>query len=74
MERSRLGPFPFPLGMSSGAATALPAAIPAPRQECAADEIPSADGCLRGLRWGLVIEGAAALIICGAWRLPLILR
>ena len=74
MESSELAPFSFPVAMSNGAAGALAAAIPAHSEDCAADEIPSVEGCLRGLRWGLVIEGAAALIIYGAWRLLLILR
>jgi hypothetical protein len=74
METSKLDPFPIPMTMSGHAAAALPAAIPAPSEECAADEAPSVAGCLRGLRWGLAIEGAAALAIYGAWRLLLILR
>jgi hypothetical protein len=74
MESSKPGPFPFPVALTGGAATALRAAMPAPREECAADDIPSAEGCLRGLGWGLAFEGAAALIIYGAWRLLLMLR
>jgi hypothetical protein len=37
-------------------------------------EVPSAAGCLRGLGWGLALEGAAAVVIYGIWRLALILR
>ena len=74
MESSELGSFPFPVTMSCGAAIALPAAIAAPSEECATDEVPTAAGCLRGLRWGLAFEAAAALMIFGAWRLFLILR
>jgi hypothetical protein len=66
--------FPFPMTVRSGAASTLPGAIPRPSGQCAADEVPSAAGCLRGLGWGLAIEGAAALMIYGAWRLLLILR
>jgi hypothetical protein len=74
METSELGSFPFPVTMNRGAMTAQPAAIPAPGEECATDEVPTAAGCLRGLWWALTFEAAAALMIYGGWRLFLILR
>jgi hypothetical protein len=40
----------------------------------AACEIVSVAGILRGLGWGLVIEGAGALLLYGIWHFALTVR
>ena len=54
---------------------AAPRAAHAPHAgNTVAGETASAAGCLRGLGWGLAIEGSAALLIYGIWRVVLVLR
>jgi hypothetical protein len=73
-ERIYSEPCPVPMRMRL---CAVPAPRPARLAEVeagAAGQSPSAAGCLRGLGWGLALEGAAALLVYGIWHIALILR
>jgi len=37
------------------------------QEPCAADEIPTSTGCMRGFCWAIGIEAATALCVYGAW-------
>jgi hypothetical protein len=67
---------PFPLPLSSRAIAAARArraedAVSEERFEeiYALDEVPTATGCMRGLRYALALEATAGLVIWGAWHL-----
>jgi hypothetical protein len=68
------GPCPTALRMRVYAAPAPRLGETAHPANAAAGEIPSAAGCLRGLGWGIAIEGTAALLLYGIWRIVLVLR
>lgn len=67
-------PCPMPVGMRVHTAPARRAAQVPHAGYTAAGKTPGAAGCLRGLGWGLAIEGMAALLVYGIWRAALILR
>lgn len=72
--RASLEPHRFPVTLRVTVAPMLRRVEPARREDAECGEVPSAAGCLRGLCWGLALEGAAAAVIYGLWRLALVLR
>jgi hypothetical protein len=70
---SNLEPEPssLPLRMRLATASAWRGVELVPRENAAAGEIPTIAGCLRGVCWGLAIEGAAGLLFYAMLRLVL---
>lgn len=67
-------PYPIPLRIRLYPAPAPRSPESAHPGKAAAGETPGAAGCLRGLGWGLAIEGTAALLVYAIWRAVLVLR
>jgi len=74
MAGSELAPFPFPMPREGSAAPeiqndAREAEEFPPEEDSLAEEVHVTSGCMKGVRWALGLEAAAALLAYGIWQI-----